>query len=73
MPFNPSYNLIGNKWVFQIKRKADGFVNKLKAWLVAKGFYQTHDLGFTETFSLIVKSTIIKVLLTSALHFEWDV
>lgn len=30
-------NIVGNKWVFWIKRNPDGIVEKLKARLVAKG------------------------------------
>uniref|UniRef100_A0AAV1V0E8 Reverse transcriptase Ty1/copia-type domain-containing protein n=1 Tax=Peronospora matthiolae TaxID=2874970 RepID=A0AAV1V0E8_9STRA len=35
---------IGNKWVFNIKRKADGSIEKYKARLVAKGFKQKYVL-----------------------------
>ena len=34
----PQRKSIGNKWVFKIKRQADGSIDKLKARLVAKGF-----------------------------------
>lgn len=34
----PGRKAIGNKWVFKIKRKADGSIDKYKARLVAKGF-----------------------------------
>lgn len=30
--------IIGLKWVFKIKRNADGSINKFKAMLVAKGY-----------------------------------
>lgn len=36
VPPNSSENLVGCKWVFRIKRKPDGSVDKFKARLVAK-------------------------------------
>ncbi|XP_043692912.1 uncharacterized mitochondrial protein AtMg00810-like [Telopea speciosissima] len=35
---SPTLNVVGNKWVFRIKRNADGTVSRYKAHLVAKGF-----------------------------------
>lgn len=40
VPSHPSYNLVGCKWVFKIKHKVDGSIERYKARLVAKGFHQ---------------------------------
>jgi len=34
----PQHKSIGNKWVFKIKHRADGSIDKFKAHLVVKGF-----------------------------------
>jgi hypothetical protein len=40
VPKPPSQNIISCKWIFKVKEKSDGSVDKLKARLVAKGFTQ---------------------------------
>jgi hypothetical protein len=42
-------NVVGCKWVFKLKRKADGFVECHKAQLVTKGFHQKVGLDYGET------------------------
>ena len=42
---------IGCRWVFKLKRKADGAVDKYKARLVAKGFSQRPGLDFGQVFA----------------------
>ena len=39
VPAKPSYNAIGCKWVFKLKQKSDGTIERHKARLVAKGFH----------------------------------
>ena len=63
--------VVGNKWVFKVKRNFDGIVLKYKAKLVAKGFLQRVGFNFNETFSLVVKPTTIRVVITLALSFGW--
>ncbi len=47
---------IGCKWVYKIKHNADGFVNRYKTRLVAKGYAQTYGIDYEETYSLVTKS-----------------
>ena len=57
--------LIGCKSVFKVKENPNGTINKYKGCLVDKGFHQIARLDFKETFSLIVKSTTIRIVLTT--------
>ncbi|MDV3146697.1 MAG: reverse transcriptase domain-containing protein [Sweet potato little leaf phytoplasma] len=72
VPPHPSYNVVGSKWVFRIKRHPDGSIQRYKARLVAKGFHQTPGIDFFETFSPVVKASTIRVVLTLAVHYGWS-
>ena len=50
---------IGTKWVFKLKRKPNGSVDRCKARLVAKGYAQEKGIDFDETFALTYRITTI--------------
>uniref|UniRef100_A0A2N9GCF6 Integrase catalytic domain-containing protein n=1 Tax=Fagus sylvatica TaxID=28930 RepID=A0A2N9GCF6_FAGSY len=73
VPPQSSQNQIGCKWVFRIKRKPDGSIDRYKARLVAKGFHQRPGLDYTTTFSPVVKPTTIRTVLSIALMHRWPI
>ncbi|KAK6141700.1 hypothetical protein DH2020_024563 [Rehmannia glutinosa] len=73
VPRQPHMNVVDNKWVFRIKYNSDGSIQRHKARLVAKGFQQQPGIDFFETFSPVVKPTTIRVMLTLAVTYNWDI
>ena len=73
VPPHPSYNVLPNKWVYRIKRKADGSIERYKARLVANGFHQQPGLDFGETFSPVVNHNTIRLILAISVTNSWPI
>ncbi|KAA0038222.1 Copia protein [Cucumis melo var. makuwa] len=63
---------IGCKWVFSLKVNTNGTVPRSKARLVAKDYAQTYGIDYSDTFSLVVKLTSIRLFLSMAATHNWS-
>ncbi|KAH0722632.1 hypothetical protein KY290_005289 [Solanum tuberosum] len=68
VPNDHSKNVVDCKWFFRIKHHPDGFIDRYKAQLVAKGFTQRPGLDYHSTFSLVVKLITIRLVLAIAVQ-----
>ncbi|KAI0516136.1 hypothetical protein KFK09_008808 [Dendrobium nobile] len=73
IPPPPNKIVLGCKWIFKLKTKSDGQIDRYKARLVAQGFNQEHDINFNETFSPVAKLPTIRILLLLTLHRNWSI
>ncbi|CAI7776515.1 unnamed protein product [Closterium sp. NIES-53] len=58
--------VLTGKWVFCVKTKADGTIDKFKAHWVVRGFDQEQGRDFTETFAPVSRHTSLRILLAIA-------
>ena len=64
---------IGLKWVFKIKRNADGSISKFKARLVAKGYVQRHGVDYDEVFAPVARIETIRLVIALAASNGWEI
>eukprot|EP00253_Pinus_taeda_P005660 PITA_05660 len=73
VPLPKGRKLVRCIWVYKTKYGPDGKVDKHKARLVAKGFSQVEGIAYIETFSPVAKMNSIRLVLSRASSFKWEV
>ncbi|GJT92243.1 retrotransposon protein, putative, ty1-copia subclass [Tanacetum coccineum] len=69
----PNGRTVRSKWLFKKKTDMDGKVHNFKASLVAKGYTQTYDVDYRETFSPVVDIRAIRILLAIAAFYDYEI
>ena len=64
--------LVGCKWIFTVKYKVDGTIERYKARLVTKGYTQTYGIDYQETFAPVIKMNMARVLLSLLVIIDWS-
>ncbi|XP_052199622.1 retrovirus-related Pol polyprotein from transposon RE1 isoform X2 [Diospyros lotus] len=64
--------IVGYKWVFTVKYKSDGSIDRYKARLVAQGYSQTYGIDYEETFAPVAKLNSIRIFLSIVVNLDWE-
>jgi histone deacetylase 1/2 len=72
VPPHQGNNIIDCRWVYKVKHKANGSIDRYKARLVAKGFKQRYGIDNEDTFSPVVKTETVRLVLALAVSGGWS-
>ena len=67
------HKAIDVKWVYKIKVKANGEIDRYKARLVAKGFEQREGYDYEEIFSPVARMETVRLIIALAAQRQWKI
>jgi hypothetical protein len=66
-----NHKAIGLKWVYKIKKDAEGNLVKHKERLLAKGYVQEHGVDFEEVFAPVARMESVRLFMALAAQESW--
>ena len=66
-------NILGCRWVHGVKLNADGTFSKYRSRVVAKGNEQEEGVDFIETYSPVVRTATVRMILHLVVIERWDI
>ncbi|GJY85226.1 retrotransposon protein, putative, ty1-copia subclass [Tanacetum coccineum] len=69
----PNCKTVWSKWLFKKKTDMDGNVHTYKARFVAKGFTQTYEVDYEETFSPVADIRAIRILIAITAFYDYEI
>ena len=73
VPRTPDMHVLHSQWLFTTKLNPDGTTDKRKVRLVAKGNKQEEGVDYLETFSPVVRTATIRLVLKVATTRKWPI
>jgi hypothetical protein len=73
VPHPEGRKVVGSKWVFRIKHRPNGEIQKYKARIVAQGFMQIEGVNYNETFAPVTKLSSIRAILAIGAELNLEV
>ncbi|GJU94803.1 retrotransposon protein, putative, ty1-copia subclass [Tanacetum coccineum] len=69
----PNCKTVGIKWLFKKKTDMDDIIHTYKTRLVAKGYTQTYEVYYEETFSPVANIRAIRILIAIAAFYDYEI
>ena len=66
MTLPPRKSVVDCKWIYKIKTRSDGSIERYKTHLVVKGFTQEYVINYEETFTLVAQISSVRAFLAIA-------
>ena len=70
VPLPPSAHIVSCRWIYKLKYRPNGSVERDKARLV-EGFTQTLGVVYFDTFNPVAKPYTIRLILALVVSFQW--